>query len=1787
MRLFVFFLVSLIFPSFLVSSVDSFFEDEDPTLYHHVNVISGHLQLALQDTKLKGPVPFALRRTYSSTGPLERNQGDSDRISKISRECEWMLGGGWTLLPEAHLMILTNDFCKERENNHLTNRHGKPTCCYADLRDKAGNRLVYTCESHGEELILRASPERNPSLIGVEPRKNLKNSFLKLVDSQLAILYLPDGGERYYKGSLENGNLPNWWLLEKEVLPSKHEIHYSYSGFRGKKLNSIKVKNPKGDKTFASISFDESAFKTDQKLSATTSDEVELTYTFDTFKERTYLHFAEISNKSSEQFCYEPGRRGTGARFHTLKVGEQPTLKAIYNTPPSKKKEKKWAKKPKKPTHWVDRVSSILFPDPGGDLSAFASFSYRENCTVVEDFEGIITKYFHNNKHLNKIEYHNLDEEKFSEVRFEWDNGHLIKKTLYDSKKSSLFSRNFTYDSHGNITEEKITDHRNGNTFSARNFSYYPETHLVKREEESSGLVHEYQYHKSTDLISSKITKYEDNICLRELTKYDEDNLPIRKVIDDGHDEKKNPSLSPFRSIEEYTRDPENGLVIKTKKKVFDFFSSEELLLSTHHYTYSKEKNCIKEEIVSGNEELSYFLEFEYDNGNLTKKTSPTKREEIFLYDKENRLKKTKTPGSPEKIFTYNALNYPIQCIEGNKTTKSEYDRKGRLVFQTDHFNNTTRQIFDKFGRCIETQLPPVVDENGEEYHPTIEYAYDCLGNLISFTNPNGEKTVTEYNILGKAVREIKSDGSEITHTYHPSGTLATTTLPNKTKISYEYDPFQRLISKKVQFEKEILREESWVYSTFYLLSYTDPLGLTTKYEYNARGEKIRELAADRETSFSYDLMGNLERITTEDKTIVQKHNLEGEVQTQWEEGNSGKIENHMTFSYNQEGQKIKATRITSQGDAEDAFEYDSEGRLTSHTDPLGNQSKFLFQQIKTPLDQLIEQRITVDPLGLSTIETLDANGRVIETEKRDPSQSTVGKTQYFYDKAGNRAKRITYIYNQNIETGTHTTIWEHDGVGRVTKETEQEAKETLYSYNNMGLLTSKTLPSKITLEYRYDLLGRLIEMKSSDKLLHYTYLYGKGDDPIEATDNCRNLTWYRSYNLFGELITETAPQGFQLSWTYDSQGKRTQFTLPDQSSVSYTYGDLHLEKVERNSPENQTIYAHTYTAFDENGHVASEELIHELGTTTTTHDLLERPHRQASPWLSSCITYGPSGLVTSYQSGFFPTKKFAYDPLNQLIEAGKEAYSFDSLGNPSDAEISPLNQIISQGNTQLNYDLDGNPNIEKHPDYSIQYTYDALGRLTSIGEIQYIYDPFNRLYSKQKNSIEYYLYDQEAEIGTISPNKEILSLKVIGLGILGEIGGAVAIELEGKHYLPLHDFAGNISLLIETDGTIVEMLDIDPFGQALTTPSINPWRFSSKRSEENLVFFGKRFYSPLLKRFLTPDPIGQVESPNLYLFVQNSPLNRLDLFGLTSSTPANNIRLEVSIGDVMVNQTYAHCNAYINGVKCDWIVYSNLMIKLKFTPEELANGRADLMHHLPELCPKEGMEVGLSTFMNGIDVPFEKFGPSFLKHVKNTSEDLLQVGMYLPTRGRFKDVILALSERAGFQTKDATLLRQSLLAFRDGLDKVNPKMLMYHTAHSRGSATLFASILGMTPEERAELGERMISGNLGPAQAIPEGWMLRALNLYSKQDGITGPFGRLSQGASYLHSNSFLSTILPKNGKKYTYDIEFTPCKSTRSQRTIGFDHGFAGNTYQYADQRMLNEIKRDFKFYNHKESR
>ncbi len=107
--------------------------------------------------------------------------------------------------------------------------------------------------------------------------------------------------------------------------------------------------------------------------------------------------------------------------------------------------------------------------------------------------------------------------------------------------------------------------------------------------------------------------------------------------------------------------------------------------------------------------------------------------------------------------------------------------------------------------------------------------------------------------------------------------------------------------------------------------------------------------------------------------------------------------------------------------------------------------------------------------------------------------------------------------------------------------------------------------------------------------------------------------------------------------------------------------------------------------------------------------------------------------------------------------------------------------------------------------------------------------------------------------------------------------------------YFPAYDGNGNIVAYINAEnGTIVAEYEYGPFGELIRASGKMAKEFNILFStkyydwETGLYYYGYRYYSPIIGRWLSRDPIGENRGMNLYGFTQNGPISRFDPFGQT-----------------------------------------------------------------------------------------------------------------------------------------------------------------------------------------------------------------------------------------------------------------------------------------------------------------
>lgn len=596
------------------------------------------------------------------------------------------------------------------------------------------------------------------------------------------------------------------------------------------------------------------------------------------------------------------------------------------------------------------------------------------------------------------------------------------------------------------------------------------------------------------------------------------------------------------------------------------------------------------------------------------------------------------------------------------------------------------------------------------------------------------------------------------------------------------------------------------------------------------------------------------------------------------------------SFCYEDSKQKNRNFSIVGSDGQRVHYFYTAQGRLLKIASSARPEQEMTYFE-GFPYDPLHEEA------ALATVKTYNAEHLVVSEESLSSSGILLQREDRTYDFRGN-----VLSYQSQIFDPPRTVRVErrYDAMGRPIRQSEEGEKITTHSYDAAGRLDQTVKPNGTILSYSYTPLGFLSQLSSSDGSIHWTCRYDRLGRRIEATDVNRGQTTSRCYDTRGRVLREVSGTGHSMQFSYDSSGRRDQVILPDGSSLRYAYDGPLLQKISRLDTQGNVLYSHVCLAYDLSGLPLKEEMIGGLGQIRRNYNPCGEIDGLTSPYgASQMIKRDAMGNPLQMQAGE-TMSAYRYNELSQLVSeegASSHTYQFDPQNvrlqkDDTAYSANALLQVVSH----LQYDASGNPVQEQN----VSYTYDALDRLIQVDRgcqrTVYTYDMDHRRLSKthfleeghnfRQTGQSIFLYDGMNEIGSIDETGAIVEFRALNPMRPSEQGAAVALELQGRLYAPVHDLRGNVQALISLASRQIEAVyGYDAFGkeEKATGRVTNPWRFASKRldPETDLIYYGRRYYHPHLGCWLTADPAGFTKGPNLYAFVLNNPLKNTDLYGL------------------------------------------------------------------------------------------------------------------------------------------------------------------------------------------------------------------------------------------------------------------------------------------------------------------
>ena len=1746
----IFYTILNVFCSYKVTAAENDFkricsgsrEGDRDSLVENVSTIHGDYTEEETDLIVAAPDPLILSRFYSSRDDLQ--------IASL---------GGWRFNPHTFLFIKKEEakqsYTSYKENSEYVHVFvGLPEgsiLTYEGWRSSSGSKpSLFTINVEEKSLGLA-----NTARGSIHAWTNLKNNKLYFHHQTDSFeLILCNGGKRYYvkHPSLE------MYILHHEILPSGNKIFYEFNS-QGQ-LSFIQETNASEKKVLAWIKLD---------------------YAHD-------IHI-EASDGQTVDYCFQQDPTGPSLLTEVIR-SNRPDLHYEYQViEGSALLQKKILPEGRfvEVDYYADsKVKSVTTPTGSGEL-ATTEFSYEKGCTQVSDPTNRKTIYFFDEDcQLTSIEQY-LDGLLYRVHRKSWGKGesasYLLATSIEDGDGSVFYYKAYIYDelNRGNLIKERergnftgvnsgpLEINKNGKPkgeVHVKKYSYFSDKDtegFVQGDEKGSAI--QFCYRKGTNLLVKKYIIEGDlfndddfsTIKKRYLYEYNEDAVLIREVIDDGSSydiktisrvqERIITSIVPKKDL------PNIGAPEIINEKYYDVAQKKTILLKRTINQFDSQGNIATQNIHDAKGDHRYSLLKGYERGLLVFETDPMGNEIHYCYDANQNLVLRKTSNLATQVeYGYDLGNNLTRIAETDTEGKTfetlfTYDKGGHKLSEIDRLGHESLYKNDDLGRVISITYPQVDSSIRSVY----TYTYDLFDNPISITDPTGNKTLKTYNVRGKPTAIHHPDGIKEFFKYDVEGSLHRYRGKDGLIQVFEYDYIGRLnhieyYKRESQGSEEGFKRRYYNYNAFHMISELNPREEATSYTYDGAGRLATSTKGNQKVEFIYDALGRTWGIkkwksSTNFTLEIKEYDLLDRVIEERVENRDGFVLSKTLFVYNKSGQLQQVKGFPhNQESILTQYEYDNFGRLSKTIKGTNQETKILYDDAYVnPQGQKVQRRIVIDPALNETEEIYDVAGHIVKTLKRTQTGDLLSEIEASYDVLGNKISDMAAVISKGQPLRHYKTevVLEQESQSRsiIHGKDTLEQNEVSYKYNAYGDLIAKYTPgSKDPITYQYSPRGnlRFVSYKQGKKEVSHQISYDLNKNVTEVNLSSQILKY--SYDGNDLLLTEVIEDRwgpYQVSRTYDGEGKIKTLKLPDESVIAYTYDGPFVRSCRRLSKEGKEMYITQVTARDQMGNCLEETLVGLGGKRKQFWDELGRRVEIVTDFFQDKVSKGGYDLLdnmtqtkTSILGDGEYSTKYGYNALSQLISekgALDRSYSYDSLGNPLQKDglpykINDLNQLIEAEDAVYSFDLNGNLSHKTLSGKTWIYQWNPLNQLISVqdpeqNKVLFTYDLSGRRLSKcverngEKKQVFRYFYLGETELGCVSEKGVIVELKVPSDPHHPQSSTSCAIEIKKELYIPLYNLQGNIACLVDPiKRSIVETYRYSAFGEeeiintkgeAVLASSVgNPWRYQGKRIDEEtgLIHFGYRYYDPQLGRWISPDPAGDVDGPNLYLFVHNNPVSYVDYFGLAAQVNENQSKdfLGYFYGEY---EPACHCEAHRTCKRGGDI--QNVLTSLSplFAVEGVRSS-FQVQSSAYEMGSTDLRSGGIG-FINGINntrAESEGHCSRISRYAQGSKVD----GIYNATHNPVLDVLDCIAGHFGVSSPPVRLLKEQWNQF---IATHGPNENFLQICHSGGAIHVYNALASSPKSVRDRIDVVAVS----PGAIVPDELCNRAFNYASKRDFV------------------------------------------------------------------------------------
>lgn len=513
----------------------------------------------------------------------------------------------------------------------------------------------------------------------------------------------------------------------------------------------------------------------------------------------------------------------------------------------------------------------------------------------------------------------------------------------------------------------------------------------------------------------------------------------------------------------------------------------------------------------------------------------------------------------------------------------------------------------------------------------------------------------------------------------------------------------------------------------------------------------------------------------------------------------------------------------------------------------------------------------------------------------------------------------------------------EHNARGRIYQQYDQSGVVTTkYDFKGNVVTTERQLAQEYKLDI--DWSSTTPPALEREKFINRTSFDAVNRPTELSSDGSRTRNNYNSRSLISsvETLSLSPPPTVAIptpppSWVpvitsieYDAIGRKTCISYGNNTRTEFTYDKHSLRlmrartrTVDKKSTRQDLLYTYdprgNITHIDDkaqpdiDGVSASKDYtydpINRLIESSGRKDMATEGAKHALVKYTEKYSYDSTGNILSircsYGEGKYPgrTKKYHYNTamsihegkftnrLSEIEVGGKtESFVYDAHGNV----ISMAGFSVMQWDFQNQLRKTSRQVIEetKLPE-TTYYVYGADGnRVRKVTERKAdsdqqparLYDTFYlgglEIFRKYPgNRATWSLERKTTSIGSETPIRRVETQRW---------GASTAVRDTPIFRYQLPDHLGSVALELDNVGDVLSYEEYSAYGETTyqATPNIpKPYRFSGKEqdSETGLYYFGARYYAASVGRWISPDPIGIGDGPNVYCYVRCNPVSFVD----------------------------------------------------------------------------------------------------------------------------------------------------------------------------------------------------------------------------------------------------------------------------------------------------------------------